>query len=343
MKTRHILTAILFFLLHNSTFASADIFPAGFYGLREPEQLVYLKEAGFNSFQTYLRQPEKLSAMAEKADELGLKMIPFPFEVMSSSFSSSAAGWPVLAWFLTDEPDVTGIPPSETEKMASETAAWDARRPSALVISKGISAFTYGGYGGPLMVDWYPVPHLPLESVGRHVALARLGLNEKGGPDKPLWAVIQAFDWMDYPQRRTPKVGRFPKAEELRFMTWLSVIRGARGIFFFKYTDELRAEPARWRILSSLARELQSVSPWLMKGGEAEVPGWADGLAALHLKLGGRSLLILANSRSEPVPLESAELDDWRPLNEKRRSLRLLLPGRGRPELPPYRVLLLEK
>ncbi|OGR69921.1 MAG: hypothetical protein A2089_11245 [Elusimicrobia bacterium GWD2_63_28] len=320
--------------------AAAEYFPLGFYGISAPGELATLKAAGFNSFHTYTQDPARLAALAKEAKKQGLKMLAYPDRVIDSSYSKQAKRWPMLGWYLFDEPEVKRLPLASLQALDARVKAWDKRQPTVFVMGEGVSSFIYGGVADNLMVDWYPVPHLTLESVGEQVAMAKAGaaIMDPVRQAKPVWAVLQAFDWINYPQRRSPRVGGFPTFEQVRYMTWLSIARGATGIFYFQYTGSdnipLSARPERWSTYQRIAAELNSFRKVLEKGKPGVVPPGLDPAYAVRsIKQGGRTYLILLNPTAAPLSLEPVK--DWRPLYELSRYL---------PDtLPPQKVLILER
>ncbi|HPO44268.1 MAG TPA: hypothetical protein PK875_00600 [Spirochaetota bacterium] len=322
--------------------AAAGGFPVCFYGVSEPASLAVLRNSGFNCFQTYLDEPEKLAGLAEAARGLDMRMVAPPYKVMESVHADRARKWPVLAWYLKDEPEVSWTKPEELLAMDARVKAWSPEQPTAFVMGHGFPSFTYGAAADAVMVDWYPVPHLPLESVGRELALAREGVRatDPARPEKPLWAVLQALDWREYPQRRKERVGGWPTFEQVRFMTWLAVARGAAGVFYFKYSDNkgvpLPQRPELWSRYTRVAAELNAMSKVLVKGKDIPLPEGLDGrLTGRGLKRWWRKYAIVLNPTAGAVPLNAEALEGWRPLFETRRDL---------PEsLPPYGVLILEK
>ena len=323
--------------------ARAGDFPLGFYGIGAPAELAALKRAGFDSFHTYNQDPERLALLAAEAKRQGMKMLAYPDRVIGSPFEAPARRWPMLGWYLFDEPEVRRLPLDRLQALEARVKAWDKGARTVFVMGEGIAAFTYGSVADALMVDWYPVPHLPLESVGEQVALVRAGaaIQDPARQNKPVWAVLQAFDWINYPQRRKARVGGFPSFEALRYMTWLAVARGAEGVFYFKYDGSdgvpLPERPQLWNNYERIAAELNALRPALKKGRPGTVPaGLPEGLVARALKRGlFGSYLILLNPGAAALPLPAAALAGWRPLFEPTRAL----PS----ALPPRQVLILER
>jgi len=319
---------LVFGLVALPVLAGAGDFPLCFYGISGPQELAALKQAGFNCFQTYQHDPQRLAGLAAEAEKLDLLMVAAPDKVIDSTYTEAAKGWPMLAWYLFDEPEVRKLPLAELEKLDKRVKVWAAGQKTVFVMGEGVAAFTYGGVADALMVDWYPVPHLRLESVGEQVAMVKAGaaIMDTKRKDKPVWAVLQAFDWINYPQRRKVRVGGFPTFDQVRFMTYLSLVRGAEGIFYFQYAGSdglpLPARPERWGIYQRIAAELNALRPVLEKGETGVLPpGLNPQLASRAIKQGGKSYLFLLNPTAGPLDLNPGALKGWRPLFEEVRDL----------------------
>lgn len=344
-----VLAAGLIACAHPPAGATGSDFPLCMYGAKSTKDLAIIKAAGFNCFQTYIQDPPALAELAAEAGRLDIKMLALPDRVINSSFSIQAKSWPMLAWYLYDEPDVHKVGPAELEKMDSRTKAWSPGQRTAFVVGQGSAAFNFGATADAVMVDWYPVPHLKLESAGHHVALTRSAVKttDKKRPGKPVWAVLQAFDWREYHQRREKRIGRFPTFPEIRFMTYHSLVRGANGLFYYSFSQSgkpLSAWPDRWFSLKTIAAEINALRPMLEKGAESERPAGLDPrLETRVLSKNGKRRMILLNPSDSGIPLDTGFLKGWRPLFEEKRFLDEVLRGSGKTILPPYRVLVLEK
>jgi len=80
---------------------------------------------------------------------------------------------------------------------------------------------------------------------------------------RPLWMVIQYFP--------LTAAGGWPSAGELKAMSWMAIIEGARGLLYWSYGDKGLAwvkDPAqreeRWAELVRLTRELRALEPVLL-------------------------------------------------------------------------------
>lgn len=239
--------------------------------------------------------------VTEAARRHGLKIVGIP---RPAEFKRSTAAAPVAAWYIADEPEINRQSPEDIARIAAAVRRWDPGAPLTLVVGDARYARVYSSSVDAMMVDWYPVPHLSLGSVGDQVSTA---VSLSG--NKPVWAVLQAMDWRDYPQRdpKKPRIGRFPTFEELRFMTYHAVLRGASGVYYFEFQrrsvpgKSLLDYPERWQALKSVVKELTALKAFF-----AADPGEKlrlDRLEGRQWRKGGKSLAVLLNPTSTPVPV----------------------------------------
>ena len=325
--------------------APKTFFPIGLFAVRRPASLSLIKEAGFDAFQVYERDTPTLEAMAKEAGPLGLRMLAHPFDLMQAG--KPAPRWSMAAWYLQDEPDVVRMDPKYLAELRAKVKAWDPAAPTAFVVGDGHAAARFADGGDILMVDWYPVPHLPLESVGEHVRLT-----VEAAKGRPVWAVLQAYDWGWEPPRdpKKPPVTRFPTQDEIRYMSYLSLAEGARGLWYFALEPGngivLSDRTELWLRLTAVSRELAQLRP-VFEDGEAlgPTPGLPPGMVGRTWRHGGRLYHVLVNTQHayREVPARFAA-DSVRPLFEQHRRLDDILIGEpGKLYLPFGHALVLEE
>jgi hypothetical protein len=271
-----------------------------------------------------------------------MRILVHPHELLTSTVSTK--GFPLAAWYLQDEPDVARTPPEELAAFERKVKGWSHGAPTAFVVGRGASAERYSASGDALMVDWYPVPHRPLESLGEQVRMTVAAAN-----GKPVWAVLQAMDWRDYlkPPSGKPAIGRFPDILELRFMSYHAILEGAKGLWFYTYRRPngavLSDAPALWFALTWVVRELAVMRPILEKGTPKPPPfaNLAAGLKAKAWRYRLRDYIVIANTTSRYIECPQALFDrHWIPLFEPRRYLpELLIEMGGRHLMRPYQIL----
>jgi hypothetical protein len=152
------------------------------------------------------------------------------------------------------------ISPKEVFEAHVREKEADPHHPTAIVIYRPENFGDYASASDILMTDPYPIPHRPLTVVSESVRAAR----EAVGDRKPVWAIIQAFNWAEASQEAR-RIGwaRWPTYAEQRCMAYLAVINGAKGILFFRYGGN-EHDPANWRAVKRVAGELKRISPILL-------------------------------------------------------------------------------
>ena len=93
-----------------------------------------------------------------------------------------------------------------------------------------------------------------------------------------MWGVVQIFNWKESKQYRpdNDRIGRFPTAEEIRFMSYDGIVNGASGLFYFTFNTKGKplptAQPEWWARVAKTTRELNKFLPVLEKGTLTENP-----------------------------------------------------------------------
>jgi hypothetical protein len=242
-----------------------SFYPIGIYGVPSTNDLAVVRAAGFN-----LVAGSANSSYLNAARDLGLKVLASPHTSAGNSFNSTAARQAIVkfdahpalwAWYLVDEPDLNLVAPESVVNAHRFFKRQHARKPTALVIYKGSEALHYANITDLLMVDRYPIPWLPLASFGQHMRQARLAL----GPNRPLIAVVQAFDWSYYPELVPGEKNlRPPTYAELRCMTYSALGQRANGLFYYSFNDgrwSIRKHPACWEALQAVVQEVNRRRP----------------------------------------------------------------------------------
>jgi hypothetical protein len=292
---------------------ACPVFPVGIYSATI-ESFGELKRAGFNCVQTYSTDPEYVGKFVEEAWWRGLKALIYPgdsinrvnkfqisdfkFQIkrgvtfsdrISKTVKRYKGNDAILAWYLVDEPDVSRIPGEAIREISRLIKGIDGKHPTALVIGQGKAAKEYAGCTDITMVDWYPIPHLPLdtfsknieETVSASIALERLSRSSREknnnatnasnaiNAKNAVFAVIQAFDWNAYSKKaRERHIGRNPTYEEMRCMTYLAIIHGVNGVFYYNFSSgyKIKDYPEHWGDLKRIVRELRKLEPVLLGG-----------------------------------------------------------------------------
>lgn len=322
-----------------------DRFPIGIFGVRQLSEVDAIAKEGFDTFVAEA-DAETITAMGARARRHGMKLMAHPD--VFQKVGPAPVDLPIDAWYAYDEPDVHGLSSATVAAGISAIKKWDANTPVTFVIGQGAPAKKYGGIGDALMLDWYPVPHLPVGTVADEINKAYW---YTGG--RPLWFLVQSFDWRDWPQRdvKKPRVGRFPDHIELRAMSYLAIVYGAKGLFYYTLKrgdgSSLLDWPELWQATARMAREMRAMQPIFSVNRRIPLPfePRAGGVEAACWRWRGRNYLVLVNRHRDKQLKVPAKLLDrsWRPLFELRRDPKELLKEfKGAHYLPPLRVVVLE-
>ena len=329
------------FLLAVSLHAYAGHFPLCMYGVNNPADVPLLKEAGFTCVQTYQRAPEDLASIAKAVQENQMQLVIYANQVLDSSYQQAAQNWPILAWYLVDEPDVWKWSRERVAAAHQKVKQTFPGHQTALVIGQGKTAVPYYDLSDNLMMDWYPVPHLALTSFGDNVRWAKEGQQAAGVGNRPLWGVVQAFNWKEFKQHRpdNDRIGRFPTQEEIRFMSYDGIINGAEGLFYFVFTTEgvplPKAQPEHWARVAAVAQELAALRPILEQGTEAKPTFPVESPLAVQTRFYQKHhYIFLLNRSDQPVPAPKAL---------RKKKYKILYGGPKAAKIPPYAVWVIKR
>jgi len=303
-------TTIVFLLISLvSLCIYAEDFTLGIYGVNNPDDIKIVKAAGFNTIQTYVKDTEKIQALAEEAIKQNIKLVACPDDFLKKFDKKTYIDMPIKAWYLFDEPDVHNLSWDTLNDLDVKTKHFFPNDKTVFVIGQGKTDTSFYDIADILMVDWYPVPHLELESFGDQIAIAKNELAKAVVKDKPLWAVVQMFDWREYKQYRpdTDRIGRFPTKDEIRFMSYDALFNGANGLFYFIYTSKEKplpqAKPEAWSYIKEIVSELAFTTKILSKGTELEIDEIESPFLAKSYSFEEETYIFLINRSDQFVKL----------------------------------------
>jgi len=316
-------------------------FVLGWYSDGSLERLRRIGRSPFNTVLDYgltARPIEVTQRYLEEAEKLGVAVIMCVNDVYPSAKHRKRLGaWEgnaailkgvvesfrrnpaVLAWYNNDELSFD---------LAEEARAYyrtikelDPAHPQLMVHYKRGGLKAFAGAADIFGLDHYPIPKSGPASVAEALDRACSEVT----PPTPVWAVLQDFAWyqhrkpekpvvpgdLDTPRARIPtprewRDGRAPTREEVRAMTYLAVIHGAKGILYWCLynLDYLPDRAERWRDACAIAREIRELEPVLLSPGGKRI-SWSDpSVHALRKEYGGAAYVIAANASREPLRVE---------------------------------------
>jgi hypothetical protein len=264
-----------------------QFFPFGFYCYSPVNPLMPEEEfvRGFNMMSPYQKiAPETLSERKAYMDRCALIGMKVHYNLLSVSGGGGVGSKiegitdeekktrliqeieafrdhpALLAWYISDEPNGRKITPEELGKVYSIVKQYDPWHPVSIVFMAPFTASVrYAGALDIVMADPYPVPDHPLSLTGNTAAQLR---DEFKGT-RPVWIVPQVFGGGELWRRE-------PTLQEVRSMTWQSVINGATGIQYFVRQGQNyfpKSVPA-WNECGRIAVEVAELTPWLLSDEE---------------------------------------------------------------------------
>ncbi|MDI6827302.1 MAG: hypothetical protein QME62_02325, partial [Armatimonadota bacterium] len=223
------------------TINGKPFFPIGIYTLQNKDGknhdavMTEGKAAGFNMTVFYAYTPETVIPLLDAAERNGLLAFVYPtipFSVEGGKTITDEAvvkdirirqNHPaLLGWYVVDEPEGIGKASAEEVLHRYELIKkTDPKHPCSLVIMSPQAAEKYRSCTDIMWIDPYPIPSRSVTYVADCVS----GAIKAVGKDKPVWAVLQAFDWNVWKTGKVDKVHR-PTPEEERCMTYLALVHG---------------------------------------------------------------------------------------------------------------------
>lgn len=278
-------------------------FPVGIFAA-SPADLPAIRDAGFNAVQSYDPHPDTIRRMAAGCSRLGLKYLP-NFRRYQADISRELGGRPeLLGFYIEDEPEGRSVPPEKLKALKESLRRDHPQVLTVVAMLRPQMVAYYHQAADVFLLDPYPIPHMPLTWLADTLAEAAQYVSQER-----LWAVIQTFGGEKYAKDGWP---RRPTYLEMRCLTYLALVHGAHGLFYFSY-PEAQGDPISWEGLQWIVGQLRHLHTWLVVPQapvtlklEMTSPFRADaaGRPAVHFcqkQLGPEHLLILVNVIDRPV------------------------------------------
>jgi hypothetical protein len=199
----------------------------------------------------------------------------------------------LLAWYISDEPTGNSITPEKLEELYSIVKENDPWHPVSIVFMAPFRlSKQYSNALDIVMADPYPVPDSPVSMVGDVACL----LKREFAGKKPVWIVPQAFGGGEWWIRE-------PSIQEIRSMTYQSVINGATGIQYFvrQGLNSFPKSVSTWSECGRMALEIAELTPWLLSDEEANsAESFSKDIAVTSKHHNGQLIVLAVNKVNEP-------------------------------------------
>lgn len=243
-----------------------SFFPIGLYQA-EIEAFEEYGKAGFNLVQSYNSESNYIkdfvkAAANQELSALVTKRMTRTEPGLSKFFREMSEEPGLFGWYIEDEPEGRGVSPSLLWKWRHYILSNDPNHPTAVANVRSRKVKDYSAAVDIIMVDPYPIPHMPVTWLSDSIDEAQQAVADK----KPVWAVIQAFNWADQGSQFAKGQGRYPTLKEERCLSYLSIVHGVKGLMYFSYKAARMNDPGEtnWRNVKSIVSELREIQPLLM-------------------------------------------------------------------------------
>jgi hypothetical protein len=203
----------------------------------------------------------------------------------------------LLAWYISDEPTGNGIVPDSLIKIYKLIKENDPWHPVSIVFMVPFRSLkNYMDALDIVMADPYPVPDCPVTMTGEVAS----SLSEEFRGKRPVWIVPQAFGGGEWWERE-------PSLQEIRAMTYQSIIKGARGIQYFvrQGLNLFPKSTGTWGECGRMAVEIAEITPWLLSEEEPiAVRSLSQNIMVTSALHNGQLLVIAANKTNSPQRAE---------------------------------------
>jgi len=197
----------------------------------------------------------------------------------------------LLSWYINDEPDGQGRPPAILEQAYQLIHRLDPYHPISIVFMMPQKANDFRNTMDIAMTDPYPIPGPPdkvMDDLNKYVNAYRY--------QKSVWLVPQAFGAQEMWTRE-------PTAQEIRLMTYMGLVSGAKGIQYYVHAPgNLNPQSvSAWSACSDIAVEAAQMTSFLSSADDA--PGFKSSdnkLLIRSFKYKGNLLVIVANKENKP-------------------------------------------
>ena len=168
----------------------------------------------------------------------------------------------LLSWYISDEPVLQKQSPRIIQKAYKLIKKIDPYHPITIVFMRPEKADKFVNSLDIIMTDPYVIPMNSVTVVGDKVG----NLKKKYGAEKSIWIVPQAFGGSEWWKRE-------PTKQEIRVMTYLAVLKGARGIqYFIRHgLNSFPKSTAMWAECGEIALEIAELTPFLVSSETAPV------------------------------------------------------------------------
>lgn len=244
------------------------VLPMGLYHVYSRKQMRAIRQQGFNCIQIWGETPKHFEQLLDWAYEEGLmaflvvKMVNDEYlRKIVTSFKNHPAN---LMWDLVDEPAIRNIPPESVQSNADLLRRLDPHHPIKISFADPGRAIEYKNSLDIVAAHTYPMPNGRVTKVSDFMRT----LAANFGSAVPHHSTPQA--WMNSTDMRQ----REQTLAQTRAMNYLSIIHGAKGLYYYSFIDHgawyVQQHPRLWSTFKKMTWEIETLAPMILEGRRVE-------------------------------------------------------------------------
>lgn len=218
-----------------------------------------------------------------------------------------------LAWLTNDEMPVGNVPQAEATYRFFRDL--DPDHPVRCCIDQPQNIRCFMGSYDNVCTDPYPIGGWAKPGVRLAGEWTRITRRQSFGI-RPMWQVVQAFDWSWYrknetPEQRAKSGARMPTAEEMRSMSWQCIAEGSNGLLWYAYNCYLKFTKSKeerdrcWLDVCTVASEVRRHADMMLSVEPAPKATCGDKRVLLRVwRYEDRIWLLVCNTEDVPVSAE---------------------------------------
>ncbi|MCU0513579.1 MAG: hypothetical protein MUE40_13540, partial [Anaerolineae bacterium] len=278
--------------------APGGSFPIGFYDTswagtdaRKYQALERIGGAGFNLMAPALELDD--TAFLDRARALGVRLIVEAND--SSGLRGMVQRWgsrpEIMGWIVADDFNAAhGIPLS---RIQSNISLVNQYAPSHLTYMSGLARnfSPFLGLADLIAVQTYSIPWDPLYTTDNML----ITTNQAVGNTSGVFANLQTYAAPGY---------RAPTPDEVRNMTYQSLLNQVDGILYYAYFDsvwDMAANPTLWNGIVPIATEVRTLSPVVLNGTFTRLPNFSTGVLRGQWVYNGLTYVVLVNGNNRTI------------------------------------------
>lgn len=266
------------------TINDQPFFPLGFFHVsldgteaKRLSDMRLIAAGGFNTFLcTEIGSDANFGSLLDEADKSGIYVIPGvtnPSLANNLNFVNLYKNYEaLLGYYIADDADTStfidsnpATRPASVKNINTQIKAADPNHITTLALSGLIENMpNYMDVSDTAAMESYPVPIPGLSLNDTNVTFTNAQIASQQS-NRPIWGSLQSFPWSGY---------RAPTYDEIRVMSYTSIINNVKGIIFYTFFHtgwDIGQQSTYWQDLQKLPPEINKITPYILNGSYRQI------------------------------------------------------------------------